>query len=140
VRSIKDQLKKVRNKLDIKSVPECPYCGKDAELVDSKKIYPQAIEDYGMFWLCRPCQAWTGCHKNSKRHAPKGRLANAELRHWKQEAQKAFDPMWKSGEFTRTDAYNWLRAAMGKSKQVHIGFMDVRECKQVVEICNVKSD
>ncbi len=124
--------------------PKCPYCGEKAELKPSSAIYPAANQDYGMFWVCPgECDAYVGCHVNSRRHAPLGRLANAELRQWKQLAHKAFDPLWKEDAegymgFSRQGAYQWLGSLMGTTKSVHIGFMDVNECQQVVEICEGK--
>lgn len=119
----------------------CPYCGHAAELVDSSVVYGRS---YGKVWLCRPCQAWVGCHKNSRRHAPLGRLANAELRAAKQEAHAAFDRLWQAKmrhhnvpqSEARPAAYRWLAEQMGMSKaDCHIGKMDVQECRRVVEIC-----
>lgn len=65
----------------------CDYCGRRAEYVDSKVIYGKS---YGMIYLCRNCMAYVGVHKGSDK--PLGRLANAQLRHWKKEAHAAFDP------------------------------------------------
>ena len=126
--------------------PECPYCGKTAELRKSSGVYPRARQDYGMFWCCPgDCDAYVGTHSNSKKHVPLGRLANGELRKWKQQAHAAFDPMWKEGHadyqgFSRQEAYKWLSRMMGRINQVHIGACDVSECKQIVEICNDGND
>lgn len=124
--------------------PTCPYCGEYAELVDSSTIYPHARQDYGKFWKCPgECDAYVGTHRNSRRHAPLGNLANAELRRLKTEAHRAFDPLWHEDSphymgYTRQQAYRWLAQEMGKppGKNVHIGFMTIAECRQVVEICN----
>ena len=72
---------------------DCPYCKGQAKLIDSKEIYGRS---YGMVWFCKPCDAWVGTHKNSKKHRPLGRLANAELRHWKQIAHTKFDLLWRA--------------------------------------------
>ncbi len=117
--------------------PRCPYCGHSAELVTSAEVYPRAIQDYGQFWMCWPCNAYVGCHKNSRRHAPLGRLANAELRDWKKKAHAAFDPVWRESDWTRDEGYKWLTGEMGRAQGVHIGFMDVSECRHVVNICTV---
>ena len=91
----------------------CPYCGKRAEFVDSAEVYHG--RSYGMIYLCRPCDAYVGCHGNGKGDSPKGRLANAELRRWKIAAHNAFDPLWKFGPFRglRNSAYAWLAEQMG---------------------------
>lgn len=114
----------------------CPYCGMRAEYVDSSEIYGKS---YGMIYLCRPCDAYVGVHKGTSR--PLGRLANAELRHWKIAAHAAFDPLWQSGEYEkRNDAYAWLAEQMGLPRsKTHIGMFDIEQCKQVIQICNERS-
>ena len=65
---------------------------------------------------------------------PLGRLANAELRQWKQRAHAAFDPVWKARHMSRRDAYAWLAGQMGiKPQDCHIGMFDVNQCRAVVE-------
>ncbi|MBR1567113.1 MAG: DUF3268 family zinc-finger domain-containing protein [Oscillospiraceae bacterium] len=111
----------------------CDYCGRRAEYVDSKIIYGKS---YGMIYLCRNCMAYVGVHKGTSK--PLGRLANAELRHWKKLAHAFFDPLWKFGRFKgrRNDAYGWLSKKMGLPiEKTHIGMFDVQQCRQVVEIC-----
>ncbi len=67
---------------------------------------------------------------------PPLRLANAELRAAKQEAHAAFDPIWKTGRLSRTDAYLWLARQLGiPSASAHIGMFDVAMCQRVVEVC-----
>lgn len=114
----------------------CPYCGKLAEFVDSAEVYHG--RSYGMIYLCRPCDAYVGCHEYGDGDVPKGRLANAELRRWKIAAHDAFDPLWKYGPFKhrRNAAYAWLAEQMGLPKEkTHIGMFDVAECQQVIQIC-----
>lgn len=111
----------------------CPYCGRQAELVDSKVIYGKS---YGhKVYLCRNCMAYVGCHKGTDK--PLGRLANAELRRWKMEAHAAFDPLWKYGRFKgkRNAAYAWLAQKMGLPvEKTHIGMFDVAECQRAIQI------
>lgn len=74
----------------------CPYCGQQASLVSGKEIYPYRPDLHDrMFWLCRPCDAYVGTHKNSKRHVPLGLLANADLRWARMRAHAVFDGYWK---------------------------------------------
>ncbi len=114
--------------------PICPYCDKPSQLVPSTEVYGQG-RDFGGIWLCRPCDAWVGCHKGSFR--PKGRLADRALRDAKIRAHAAFDPLWKSGEMARGDAYGWLADHMGlERRDCHIGMFDVDQCSRVVMICD----
>ena len=119
----------------------CPYCKIRAKLVDSKVVYGRS---YGPIWLCRPCDAWVGCHKDSNEHVPLGRLANKELRLWKVRAHSAFDPLWArkikrdscSKSKARKSAYIWLAEKLQiPVKECHIGMFDVEICREVVAIC-----
>ena len=111
----------------------CPYCSGRAEYTDSAEVYRG--RSYGMIWLCRPCFAYVGCHKGGDK--PLGRLANAELRAWKQKAHRAFDPMWKGKKTSRGQAYLWLAEKLQIDRaDCHIGMFDVEACKRVVELCS----
>ncbi len=114
----------------------CDYCGSPAQLVTGSEIYPHRADlRHLRFWSCEPCSAYVGCHKNSNRNVPLGRLANAELRIWKQLAHSNFDPIWKSGRLNRREAYSWLADEMNLDlKRCHIGMFNVEQCKRVVQI------
>lgn len=117
----------------------CPYCHQPAVLVTGEAIYPHRPDlHHKMFWQCKPCSAFVGCHEAGVGQGdgtkPLGRLANAELRQWKQRAHAAFDPMWKARRMNRRDAYAWLSQQMGiKAQDCHIGMFDVAQCRAVVE-------
>lgn len=116
---------------------KCDYCGREALLVSGRDIYPHRPDLYSLkFWSCSPCGAWVGCHKRSNA-VPLGRLADADLRKAKSAAHAAFDPIWKSGEMHRRNAYDWLSKKLGiKFKDCHIGMFDIATCEKVVRICN----
>lgn len=110
----------------------CPYCGKVAACVDSTEIYGRS---YGFIWLCRPCDAYVGCHGGTK--TPKGTLANTELRRARKSAHAAFDQRWKRGSMTRGEAYEWLAREMNLPvERCHIGEFDERQCAEVVRIAS----
>ena len=127
------------------SKPQCPYCYSDASLVTGKHIYPHRADLHGlMFWACKPCDAYVGCHKKhalmviagrrvvSDGTVPLGRLANAELRKAKQAAHAAFDPMWKEQGMSRREAYSWLAHQLGiRVDDCHIGEFNVDQCNRV---------
>jgi len=117
----------------------CPYCFAATEFVASAEVYGR---DYGMIYLCRPCDAWVGVHNGT--NIAKGRLANAELREWKIRAHFSFDKIWnhhlESGmpkHVARNKAYDWIAEQMHiDRKDTHIGMFDVKECKQVILLCD----
>ncbi len=120
----------------------CDYCRQPAQLVSGLKVYPHRPDLKSLrFWRCDPCGAYVGCHKNSPRHAPLGRLANSELRSWKQQAHSNFDPLWKTGRMNRHEAYAWLADQMKIDfKDCHIGMFNVAQCKDVVRIITAKAE
>ncbi len=117
---------------------KCPYCGSDVVKRDSSLIYGRS---YGVAWVCSrfpECDAYVGCHKGSDR--PLGRLANKTLRRRKNEAHAAFDPLWKSGQMSRNEAYHWLAGRLGIPKEeCHIGMFDERRCELVVQVCEARA-
>lgn len=118
----------------------CNYCGKPAELISGKAIYPHRPDLFSLkFWSCTPCKAYVGCHKDSDA-VPLGRLANAELRSAKNRAHAAFDPLWKSKSMKRAEAYGWLSKQLGISgKDCHIGMFNIEMCERVVSACQQRN-
>jgi hypothetical protein len=113
----------------------CPYCSQSAQLVTGAVIYPHRPDlHHKQFWSCQPCDAYVGCHGTSSN--PLGRLANAELRSAKKMAHAAFDPLWREGGMTRTEAYAWLSKELGiPSEECHVGMFDVEMCNRVILAC-----
>lgn len=109
----------------------CPYCLMPAEWVDNSAIYGKRYGKSYMMYLCRPCDAYVGCHQNTKN--PLGTLANKELREWRKKAHAIFDPMWRDGKMKRQEAYHWLKEQTGR--WIHMGESDIETCKLVVEVC-----
>jgi hypothetical protein len=126
----------------------CPYCGAEAMLESSTIVYKK---DYGNVYVCSNypgCDAYVGCHPGTD--IPLGRLADKELRFWKQKAHEYFDVLWKAKvinkrkqtgrrckrQAVRSAAYKWLAQQLGiDKKDCHIGMFDVSTCQQVAEIC-----
>lgn len=113
----------------------CPYCKGETEYIDSSFVYGKS---YGMIYICKKCDAYVGVHKDDPTKAL-GRLANAELREWKKEAHKYFDPIWKSNLKNRHQAYAWLSDKLNLPPDyTHIGMFGVETCKRVVELCRLE--
>lgn len=128
---------------DIIRAKICPYCGRPPVLVSSHVKYG---DDFGLIYLCHPCDAWVGVHKGT--HLSLGRLANADLREAKKLAHLYFDKIAKTGLINqiwpkiipntsnRSKAYLWLSEQMNIPVEFcHIGMFDIDECYQVVDIC-----
>lgn len=119
----------------------CPYCFKPAELVTGKEVYPHRPDlAERKFYECRPCKAYVGVHMGTTK--PLGRLANAELRAAKQAAHAAFDPTWKGKlpkQGARKAAYREMADRFGIKGELHIGDMDVDQCRRVVELYGVQT-
>ena len=117
--------------------PTCPYCGAPSQLTSGVHIYPHRPDlAEKRFYECRPCAAYVGCHPGST--TPLGRLANAELRRWKQRVHAAFDPHWrraKDPKHARTMAYARLAREMGiPPSECHTGIFDVERCRAALAV------
>lgn len=130
--------------------PICPYCGKWSQLVSGVEIYPHRSDLHHLpFYRCPgDCDAYVGCHEGTLK--PLGRLANAELRHWKKRAHAAFDPIWERRwhiKRQKDPKYKKAMARGGRYKRLaelleipreecHIGMFTVELCKQTEALCN----
>lgn len=108
----------------------CSYCEQPAEWVSNETIYGRRYGASYMIWLCRSCEAWVGCHQNTKR--PLGTLANKELRTARMKAHDHIDPLWRSGKFPRKEVYRALAEHFGK--EIHIGGADMETCNKILQI------
>lgn len=126
-----------------KASPICPYCNQRAVLADSAVIYNG--RSYGNAWICANfplCDSYVGCHKGTD--SPLGCMANKELRDAKSAAHKVFDAIWRkkavrgvcTPKQARVRGYSWLADMLGMHRgKCHIGWMNVEQCRKVVEIC-----
>lgn len=114
----------------------CNYCGKSAVLTTGQIIYPHREDlKFLKFWQCVSCDAYVGCHKNSKDYKPLGILANRELRQLRIKAHGLFDLSWRSGKITRDKAYQRLSQSMGiKKKDCHIGHFNIDQCEMALNV------
>lgn len=119
------------------TAPVCPYCQKRSRLTDGAEVYPHRPDlKHKRFYLCAPCDAFVGCHPDSTQAL--GGPANAELRSARTAAHRAFDPIWRSGKKSRSQAYSWLAGELGIDQdRCHIGMFDLETCEHVVFLCSV---
>lgn len=82
-----------------------------------------------MIYLCRDCDAYVGCHNNTK--VPLGMMANKELREMRKLVHKKIDPLWREGKFTRKTVYLIISSELGR--EFHAGESDIETCKRVLK-------
>lgn len=125
--------------IEILSGKICPYCNRLSKYVNSKVVYGK---DFGMMYRCAPCDAHVGVHKGTDKAL--GRLANNELRVWKNQTHRFFDNLWQRAKIeqdrehkeARQAAYQWLADELGLSIEFcHIGMFDIDTCKKVIDLC-----
>lgn len=112
----------------------CPVCGGRASfLLESSSVYGR---DFGPLFICSnfpKCDARVGAHRNTLK--PKGTLAGANLRELRKKCHDLFDPLWRSGELDRSEAYRLLAKAMNiTTKQAHIAMFTEDDCRHLLSI------
>lgn len=110
----------------------CPYCKGYTELTDSSEVY--SGQSFGPIWICRPCQAYVGCHKNTVEAL--GRVAKPQLRKAKKEAKEVFNRIWMERYMKRSQAYDWLSAQLQIDRELtHFGYFGLETCLRAKMIC-----
>ena len=110
---------------------KCNHCNKEAEWIENKIVYGRNYGKSYMIWFCHNCNAYVGCHNNTKK--PLGQfLAKSDLRKARQEAHSVIDKFWQSGKYKRKTVYLRLKEAFGK--EVHIGETTTpEECEEIIK-------
>jgi len=108
----------------------CPYCNKEAPWVENKEKYGRNYGKSYMCYYCKPCDAYVGCHQNTRR--PLGTMANKELREWRMKVHAHIDPLWREQGWDRKKVYRHISQKLGF--EYHTGESDVEVCKKVLQI------
>jgi predicted RNA-binding Zn-ribbon protein involved in translation (DUF1610 family) len=97
----------------------CPDCGAPMGL---------RKDDWGVRYRCSAagCRGAHGAHPDG---SPHGVPADAATRRARSEAHEVFDRTWKLGGLTRSEAYAWMRAAVGCG---HVSEMSKEQCRALV--------
>lgn len=98
----------------------CPNCGQEAV---------STLTSYGTRNACDNCQLWSWGNKP---------LVDAETMRSRTEAHNIFDQIWKKKFMSRSQAYEWLRKALGKAETPHMAVMSTEEAKQVITLAQEK--
>ncbi len=106
---------------------KCPYCNRLAVWVDNKEVYGKNYGKSHKIWLCKPCNAYVGCHNNTKK--PLGTMADRNLRNWRIQAHNKIDWYWQQGMYTRKEVYQKLSRFFGE--EIHIGSANRELCRMI---------
>lgn len=107
----------------------CPYCNKEAFWCDNVVVYGKRYGKSYMCYYCAPCDAYVGCHNNTRE--PLGTMANKELRNQRMKCHKVVDALWKPNKNQRKNVYRRLAHWFGRP--IHIGESDMDQCRQILE-------
>jgi hypothetical protein len=116
-------------------VVHCPYCGSGAPLSESSRVQGYPGQDVHLYVCANypQCDAYVGVYRDD--HWPRGTLANAELRHWRRQAQTQFDRLWREGAMSRSQADRYLRNLMGtKPHQSPISTFTLDQCHRLIAL------
>lgn len=129
------------DKIDLRSLlpapKTCPYCKSRVEYCSHAKIYNgREFDEWPFIYLCtnEACKASVGTHKGTPH--PLGTLADQVTKNARKKAHAVFDPIWKSKQMKRTEAYQWLADQLDIERwRCHISWFDVEWCNKVVDLC-----
>lgn len=111
---------------------KCNYCEQQAQWVENKEIYGRNYGKSYMIWLCKQCDAYVGCHNNTKKSL--GTLANKELRERRKKIKNLFIEKFMGGNWKDSNGkkkgYVWLNNLFGRD--YHFGESTLEEL-QVIE-------
>lgn len=88
---------------------------------------------FGIGYACtlENCRGRHGAHPSG---LPLGTPADSKTRKARIDAHEVFDRLWKCRVMTRTEAYRWLREAMGLTANTgHISSLNTEQCKLLEE-------
>lgn len=108
----------------------CPFCHRPAVWCENKEVYGRNFGKSYMIWLCKPCDAYVGCHQNTKK--PLGTMANAHTREMRRRVHAVIDPIWKSGKISRKKLYRLI--SIYTAKQYHTAECTVQDCEAILNI------
>ena len=123
---------------DLKRVNiHCPNCGAKATLHPASYVYDNNRSAGSYLDVCDRypiCNSYVAAHRSTL--LPMGSLADAELRHKRIQAHRAFDRLWRSGLMTKKEAYQWIQAEFGLHEdQAHIAQLGTNMCDRRIHAC-----
>ncbi|EDR6629479.1 hypothetical protein XS22_001878 [Salmonella enterica subsp. enterica] len=124
--------KRVSNPLPVPT--ECIFCSGAVRIGTHEEVYGRDYSEWPYVYICESCRAYVGLHPFTS--IPLGTLADQKTREARKTCKLPFEQIWKSGQMTRSQAYQWLAEKMGiPVTECHFGWFDVEQCKSAKEIC-----
>lgn len=113
----------------------CSCCqSRDVRLEYNSILYGAVVGDWPVVWYCGHCGASVGCHPGTD--IPLGKMADRTTRQLRKKAHEVFDPIWRKGLLSRSQAYAWLADQLGiRVEECHISWFDAETCEKVIRIC-----
>lgn len=112
---------------------KCNYCNKEAEWVENKAIYGKNYGKSYMIWRCKDCDAYVGCHNNTKDAL--GSLANKDLRELRKKSKNLWieknNIVWNDS-ISKKNGYRELRNKLGYD--FHFGESTKEQCLELIEL------
>jgi hypothetical protein len=116
----------------------CNVCkqNKSVILTDSTIVYGSS---YGMIYYCTNCKAYVGVHSSKNNNygeinAPKGFLADKQMRELRKLAHQYFDPLWQNTKLSRKGAYQVLQRVTGVPiERAHIAMLTKTELNALIK-------
>lgn len=122
----------------------CPYCNCETKLVSGEMVYPNWTKESPRpkfldkkYYMCVVnSDHYVGTHSDNKTSL--GRIADKELRKFKNQGHNMFDPLWRNKTHFKNqkEAYKWLSEKMHLSIDfTHFGMFTIEQCKEAIEYC-----
>lgn len=97
----------------------CCTCQREvfARLTSGSEIYPRRNDLADIpFWKCDTCGEYVGCHyKTADKYRPLGVISTREIKNARKHIHALLDPMWRSGQVSRKNAYAYISRRVGKT-------------------------
>lgn len=123
----------------------CPYCSCETKLVSGEEVYPNWTKasprpkflDKKYYMCVVNSDHYVGTYSDNITSL--GRIADKELRKFKNQGHNTFDPLWRNKIHfkNQNEAYKWLSEKMNISlNYTHFGMFTIEQCKQAIKYCH----
>lgn len=111
----------------------CDNCQSvEIRLTENKIVYEVNKGAWPYCYYCDNCGAMVACHPNTNK--PMGLMAVGSIRRKRGKLHELFDPIWKYGYLSRTDAYEWLAKQLDIHGVCHIGMLNKEQLVKAISM------